>query len=61
MTMAKKAFERVVCPKCGRSYAVLKGHSKAFHCPGSNCHEMVNAKGTVEHGKEATAPTKKNE
>ena len=43
MIMARKQFERVTCPKCARTYAILKGSTKAFHCPGSNCHEMVNA------------------
>jgi tRNA(Ile2) C34 agmatinyltransferase TiaS len=42
--MKKYAFEKVVCPKCGKAYAVAKGSSAAFHCPGRNCHEMVNAK-----------------
>jgi ribosomal protein L37AE/L43A len=40
--MARKQFEKVTCPKCARTYAILKGSTKAFHCPGSNCHEMVN-------------------
>jgi len=42
--MKKYAFEAVQCPKCGKEYAVPKGSTKAFHCPGRNCHEMVNAK-----------------
>ena len=50
--MAKKQFEKVSCPKCGRVYAVLKGYNKTFHCPGSNCHEMVNAKGKQEAKRE---------
>jgi transposase-like protein len=54
--MAKKQFEKVSCPKCGRSYAVLKGYNKAFHCPGSNCHEMV--KPTASAGSIADAPAK---
>ena len=58
--MARKAFEKVVCPKCGRSYAVLKGYNKAFHCPGSNCHEMVNVQ-AVPAGNAADAKAKRQE
>ena len=43
--MTKRSFEKVTCPKCGRVYAIAKGFSKPFHCPGRNCHEMVNARG----------------
>ena len=51
MNMARKQFEKVTCPKCARTYAILKGSTKAFHCPGSNCHEMVNAKGKQQEAK----------
>jgi len=40
--MAKKTFMNVNCPKCGRKYAIPKGSTKEFHCPGKNCHAMVN-------------------
>jgi len=40
--MAKKSFTNVNCPKCGRKYAIPKGSTKEFHCPGKNCHAMVN-------------------
>jgi ribosomal protein S27E len=55
--MARKTFEKVTCPKCGRAYAVIKGATKAFHCPGRNCHEMVNASATPT-GKQAEASSK---
>jgi len=45
--MAKYAFEKVVCEKCGREYAVTKGSTKAFHCPGSRCHQLVGGKPEV--------------
>ena len=40
----KYSFEKVQCPKCGKVYAIQKGATKGFHCPGRNCHEMVNAR-----------------
>lgn len=40
--MAKKTFVNVNCPKCGKKYAIPKGSTKEFHCPGKNCHAMVN-------------------
>lgn len=46
--MKTYAFEKVVCPKCGKVYAIPKGATTAFHCPGKNCHEMVNAKSKQE-------------
>jgi ribosomal protein S27E len=55
--MARKSFEKVTCPKCGRVYAVIKGATKAFHCPGRNCHEMVNAS-AASTGKQAEASQK---
>ena len=42
--MKKYSFEKVQCPKCGKVYAILKGSNHTFHCPGRNCHEMVNSK-----------------
>jgi len=42
--MAKYSFEKVVCPKCRRVYAVNKGATKEFHCPGKRCHELVGGK-----------------
>jgi hypothetical protein len=35
--MKKYSFEKTVCPKCARTYAIPKGSTKAFHCPGGNC------------------------
>lgn len=54
----KYTFERVVCPKCGKAYAISKGSTASFHCPGKNCHEMVNAKASA---KTADAPSKRQE
>lgn len=55
--MPKKSFEKVTCPKCGRTYAVIKGATKALHCPGRNCHEMVNAS-AAPIGKQTEASSK---
>ena len=46
--MKKYSYVNTVCPKCGKVYAIPKGSTKAFHCPGRNCHEMVNAKAKQE-------------
>ena len=54
--MKKYSFEKTVCPKCGKAYAILKGSTKAFHCRGSNCHEMVNAS-AAPTGNDAGAST----
>ena len=61
--MKKYSYEKTVCPKCGKVYAILKGSTKAFHCPGSNCHEMVNASAApTGNGADASAtPTVKRE
>ncbi len=40
--MKTYSFEKVACPKCGKVYAVAKGMATPFHCPGKNCHELVN-------------------
>ena len=43
-SVKKYSFEKVVCPKCGKAYVIPKGSTASFHCPGKNCHEMVNVK-----------------
>jgi ssDNA-binding Zn-finger/Zn-ribbon topoisomerase 1 len=55
--MKTYSFVRVICPKCGKAYAIAKGATKAFHCPGRNCREMVNA-AAASTGKQAEASSK---
>jgi tRNA(Ile2) C34 agmatinyltransferase TiaS len=55
--MKKYSLEKTVCPKCGKAYAIPKGSTKAFHCPGRNCHEMVNTKGKQIQGDRDSSST----
>jgi len=31
--MPKRAYEKVRCDQCGKTFAVLKGQGKTFKCP----------------------------
>jgi len=52
--MTKQSYVKVECPKCGRVYAIPKGSTRTFPCPGKNCNATVNQQSTAKTTAEAT-------